>query len=359
MKVGILKPFRGYSPSMLDVYRKILDHNQIEHIEMDINDPLFWDKAKSLDLFLAKITQIDDDLSLAAQVIPVLTNFMNLNCFPNYQTVWHYDDKVKQYYLLKQAGFPVIESYIYWDKRKALEWAHKTKYPVIFKLKGGAGSSNVKKINSRKHAVKLINKAFGRGIHPYYYDIPNRLQALNYNTIAIIKYFLRPIYRKLVLSLTGVPNYIRQKNYIYFQKFMPDNDWDTRVTILGERAFAFRRFVRKNDFRASGSNHYDMSRDSIDMRFVELGFEISKKFGFQSMAYDFVYDENGDPALIEMSYTYGDYPEFSTGYWNPELVWHDGNYIPEYLELVDALNMPKLIQPDIELNSPYKKAKMS
>ena len=76
------------------------------------------------------------------------------------------------------------------------------------------------------------------------------------------------------------------------------------------------------------------------------------------MAYDFIYDENKNPLIAEISYTYGDYPEFSNGYWDKNLIWHSGHYFPEYFELVDALHMPELKLPDIELNSPYKKAKL-
>lgn len=357
--VGILKPFRGTVRPMLEVYKQILDHNNISYIELDINNASFWDDVSKIDLFLAKISQTDDDLALAAQIIPVLNVFSKLCCFPDYQTVWHYDDKVKQYYLLKRCGFPVIDTYIFWDKLKALDWATKTQYPVVFKLKGGAGSSNVKLVTKKHQAVSLIKKAFGRGIHPYYFDLPGKLKASNYDMVKISKYFLKPLYRKLVTGATPLSNYTRQKNYVYFQKFLPGNEYDTRVCILGSRAFAFKRFVRKNDFRASGSNNYDMNRDTIDKDFVRLAFSISKKLGFKSMAYDFVYDERHDPALIEISYTYGDYPEFSTGYWDEDLVWHDGNYVPEYFELVDSLQMPDLKLPNIELDSPYKKARMT
>ncbi|MDD4219272.1 MAG: hypothetical protein PHR10_03715 [Sphaerochaetaceae bacterium] len=343
---------------MLDVYKQILDHNDIPYIDLDINDPGFWNDVKRIDVFMAKIAQTDDDLALAAQIIPVINKFLGVRCFPDYNTVWHYDDKVKQYYLLHSMGYPVIESYIFWDRAKALEWATRTNYPVIFKLKGGAGSVNVKKITKFKQAKGLIEKAFSSGIHPHYFDLPNKFKAFNYDTTKIAKYLTKPFYRRLLLGISGYSNYTRHKNYVYFQKYLPDNAWDTRVTIVGSRAFAFRRFVRKNDFRASGSNHYDMSREKIDMRFVEIGFAISQKLGFQSMAYDFIYDENHEPSLIEMSYTYGDYPEFSTGYWDLQLKWHDGSYIPEYLELVDALNMPDIKQPHIDLDSPYKNAKM-
>lgn len=358
MKVGILKPFRGTYRPMLDVYEQILQHNKIEYKYLDINDENFWEEVKTLDLFLAKIAQHDDDLNLAKQIWPVINKEMNINCFPNWETLWHYDDKVKQYYLLKNHGFPIAECNIFWDKRKALEWADKTTYPVVFKLKGGAGSSNVTLIKNKQQAVKRIKKSFGSGIHPHYYDMRGKLKAYNYNMKKFAKFLLRPYYNKYFKRINAYTNYTRQKNYVYFQKFMPGNEFDTRIAILGKRAWAFKRFNRPNDFRASGSNNYDTRRDQIDMRMVKMAFEISSKLKFQSMAYDFVYDQDKNPVIVEISYTYGDYPEFSTGYWDPELKWHDGNYVPEYLELMDSLHMPELKQPEIELESPYKNAKM-
>ncbi|MCF8367435.1 MAG: hypothetical protein K9G76_00235 [Bacteroidales bacterium] len=358
MKVGILKPFRGTTRPMLDVYRQILDYNNIEHIELDINDLQFWDKVKSIDLFLAKISQIDDDLKLAAQIIPIINNTLKIPCFPNYPTVWHYDDKVKQYYLLSQFGFPIVESYVFWDRISAVEWAKKMEYPLVFKLKGGSGSANVTLVRSFSKAKKLINKSFGKGIHPHFYDLPGKFKAYNYNYKKIAKFLFKPYYNKYFRKVNGYSNYTRHKNYVYFQKFIPNNDHDLRVAILGNRAWAFKRFVRPNDFRASGSNNYDARRDQIDMRAVKIAFEISKKLNFQSMAYDFVYDEKNNPLVVEISYTYGDYPEFSNGYWDENLNWVDGCFVPEYLELVDALDFPELKQPEIKLDSPYTNAKM-
>jgi hypothetical protein len=358
MKVGILKPFRGTYKSMITVYKQILDYNNIDYIDLDINNSTFWQEVKTCDLFLAKFSQIDDDLKLMSQILPVINLFLGINCFPNYNTAWHYDDKVKQDYLLRQFNFPIAESYIFWDKEKALNWAEYTEYPVVFKLKGGSGSANITLVKDKRHAKRLIRKAFGRGIHPHWYDIKGKLKAFNFDITKITKYFLKPYYKKYFRGVNAFSNYTRHKNYVYFQKYMPDNDYDTRVAILGKRAWAFKRFNRKNDFRASGSNNYDTRRDEIDKRMIKIAFDVSEKLGFQSMAYDFVYDKDKNPVILEISYTYGDYPEFSTGYWDQDLNWHNGNYVPEYLELVDALNMPELEQPDIELDSPYKKASM-
>ena len=358
MLVGILKPFRNMHYSELNVYKQVLNYNSIDYIDLDINSDSFWAKIKKINLFLAKIGHYDDDLALAATIVPVINLFLNIPCFPDYNTVWHYDDKVKQYYLLKSMGFPVVDSYIFWDKKEALKWAENANYPVVFKLKGGAGSANVKLIKSAKEAKSLIKKAFGKGIHPYFFDLPGKYKAFNCDKKRMFKYLIKPMYHKLTGKATPFINYHRHKNYVCFQKFLPNNKYDTRVCILGERAFAFKRFVRENDFRASGSNYYDMDRNTIDKNMLKIAFDISVKLNFQSMALDFIYDENKNPLIAEISYTYGDYPEFSNGYWDKNLIWHSGHYFPEYFELVDALQMPELKLPEIEINSPYKKAKM-
>jgi glutathione synthase/RimK-type ligase-like ATP-grasp enzyme len=81
------------------------------------------------------------------------------------------------------------------------------------------------------------------------------------------------------------------KNYVYYQKYLPNNNFDTRVTVIGDRAFAFRRFNRTRDFRASGSGKIDYDMDSIDKRMIKIALETSEECGFQCMAFDFLYDE--------------------------------------------------------------------
>ena len=140
-----------------------------------------------------------------------------------------------------------------------------------------------------------------------------------------------------------------EKNYVLFQKFLPNNLFDTRVSIIGERAFAFRRFNRKNDYRASGSGKINYDLDKIDLRAVEIAFSISNKLGFQSMAYDFLISESKKLEICEISYTYVDTAVYNCpGYWDRNLNWHQGHFWPQYCQLVDALNLPHLKQPEIE-----------
>src|SRR5690606_30193963 len=94
----------------------------------------------------------------------------------------------------------------------------------------------------------------------------------------------------------------KEKGYIYFQDFIPGNNHDTRVVIVGNKAFSIIRYNRKDDFRASGSGHKSYDPALIDPRCLQIAFEVSEKLGMQSCAFDFILDTNNNPLIIEISY---------------------------------------------------------
>jgi hypothetical protein len=131
----------------------------------------------------------------------------------------------------------------------------------------------------------------------------------------------------------------REKGYVYFQDYMPDNQFDTRVTVIGNRAFAFRRMVRSNDFRASGSGAISYDIAHIDMRCIEIAFNISERLRTQSLAFDFVQDTNSTPQLVETSYCYvASAVAACEGYWDRELQWHEESLWPEDAIIQDMLS---------------------
>jgi hypothetical protein len=250
---------------------------------------------------------------------------------------------------LKHHGFPVVESWIFWSKKEALNWIENAVFPLIFKLKGGAGSRNVVLVKTKSQAKRLINRMFHRGI--FSRGIPGfgNVKFKDFNLYKTIHRWGGNILRKLRDEDIS-PFWQIHKNYVMFQKFLDKNDFDTRVTIIGKRAFAFRRFSRYKDFRSSGSGKIDCNVDKIDRVFIKKSFEISNKMKFPSMAYDFLYNENGEPGLCEISYTYSDVAVRNCpGYWDSKLNWHRGHYWPQYFHLMDALNLPDLKQPDMEV----------
>jgi len=345
--VGIHTDQYGNFCPFLQKYEKILNYNNIEHIRLDASDYDFWDKVKKLDLFIFRWSQTDWPKQLAHTILPIIENKMKIKCFPNQATCWHYDDKIREYYLLKQHGFPTIDSYIFWDKTKAIEWAETAQYPTIFKLTGGAGSRNVILINNKNQAIKYIKMMFGKGIDPNKFKFSESTYNKDVGLYKKIHKIGGNVLRKFRDEDTS-PYWQIHKNYALLQKFMPDNDYDTRVTVIGNRAYAFRRFNRNNDFRSSGSGKIDYNVKEIDLKFVKKAFEISNEMKFQSMAYDFLYNENKEPVFCEISYTYMDSAVYKCpGYWDSHLNLHEGHYWPQYFQLMDALNIPELKQPEM------------
>lgn len=130
----------------------------------------------------------------------------------------------------------------------------------------------------------------------------------------------------------------RERGYVYFQDFLPNNEFDTRVTIIGERAFAFRRRVRSNDFRASGSGQILHDRAEINPLCIRIAFEVAFKLGTQSLAFDFINDMQGYPKIVEVSFGYASSPVHDcNGFWDKELNWHEGAEWPEHAILKDLL----------------------
>src|SRR5690606_11345408 len=87
--------------------------------------------------------------------------------FPDFKTSWHFDDKIAQKYILDRIGAPLVPSYVFYDKKSASSWVKQNTFPKVFKLRGGAGSSNVKLVHNRVQAERLIHQAFSKGFSNY------------------------------------------------------------------------------------------------------------------------------------------------------------------------------------------------
>lgn len=250
--------------------------------------------------------------------------------FPCFNTCWHFDDKLGQKYLLESIGAPLVPTHIFYEKEDALAWAKNAAYPKVFKLRGGAGSENVKLVKDKKEALTLIRKAFGRGFPQFnrWTNFKEKIRKIRIGKENAFIGLAKGSYR-LFASSTYAKMKGNEKGYVYFQEFMPNNNSDTRIIIIGDKAFAIKRMVRSNDFRASGSGIMKYEKDEIDTRCVNIAFAISEKLQFQCMTYDFVLNENNEPLIIEISY--GFLPQVYTdcpGYWDKSLNFHEGAFNP-------------------------------
>lgn len=267
---------------------------------------------------------------ITAKKILFALEHAGIKVFPDFNTGWHFDDKVAQKYLLEAIGAPLVPSFVFYDKSEALSWSASTYFPKVFKLKGGAGSANVKLVRTKGEAAKLIRKAFGKGFSQfdqfgYFKEQYNKFIAGKDTLLGVAKGFGR-----LFIPTEFARLQPKEKGYVYFQEFIPNNPFDIRVIVIGEKAFALKRMTRDNDFRASGSGSIIYDKEQIDTNCVKIAFEVNKRIKSQSIAYDFIFDKNNNPLIVEICYGYAIAAYDSCpGYWDSSLQWHAGQFNPQ------------------------------
>jgi glutathione synthase/RimK-type ligase-like ATP-grasp enzyme len=248
--------------------------------------------------------------------------------FPDFNTCWHFDDKVGQKYLLEAIGAPLVPSYVFYSKAEALQWTKLTTFPKVFKLRGGAGSANVRLIRTNKQAKKIINKAFGSGFRRYdpWGGLKERFRMfrLGKSDIAdLIEGLGRFILRTDFEKIAG-----KDKGYVYFQDFIDGCSFDIRVKIADDKCWVYKRLIRENDFRASGSDLQVFSPEGVPMEVIETAFNLSRKLQLQCVAFDFLLSKEYKPLLLEISYGFGYKDDQHYAYWDSEMNWHNEKFNP-------------------------------
>lgn len=249
---------------------------------------------------------------------------MGIKTYPNFNTSWYFDDKVAEKYVLEAIDAPIVSSWVFYHKDSALKWLkNEAEYPIVAKLRRGAGSYNVILLHSYRDAKRYCNTMFGNGINPapkFLADVKSKLVIAHRSSNVIARLKKVPKFFKIMSQARmSFPN---EMGYVYFQKFIPGASCDYRIVVVNDRAWGSMRKVRDNDFRASGAGQSYEDPTLIPINLVKLAFEISDKLDSQSMSYDFVLDRDGHPYIVECSCFFGFDGGDGTFYWDRKLEIH-------------------------------------
>lgn len=328
------------SGSFSDKWIEYCNEKQIPYMIVDCYDYNIIDEMRKCDGLMWHWHQNDHKAILFARQLIYSLEKMGKKVFPNFATCYHFDDKVGQKYLLEAIGAPLAPSYVFYDKTTATKWAESTTYPKVFKLRGGAGSENVQIVKNLRSAKKLINCSYKNGFKPKnrIHYLKERLWAFKRDRNLTSFFNISKGLARLFIPKIHEINLPKEKNYLYFQEFIPENTYDIRIVIIGKRAFAIKRMVRKGDFRASGSGHILYDPEQIPIDCIALSFVLTKKLGNQCLAFDYVFKEK-NPLLIEISYGFNQKGYLPCpGYWDESQKWHEGNFTPEWFMLEDFIS---------------------
>ena len=339
MKLAIHDHPGSYS----DRWIKYCQEKNISYKTVNCYDNDFMAQINGYDGLLWHWDLTDYKSALAARQLTFSLEKKGIKMFPDIRTSWFYNDKVGQKYLLEAINAPLVKSYVFYSKKDALEWLANASFPKVFKLRSGAGSSNVRLIETKKKAKNLINKAFGRGFNQIdpYYRLYDRLKVfLSDRDITAFKKVLTGIARLFILK--DVEKYsTREKGYVYFQDLVPGADGDTRLTVVNDRCFGLRRYCRKGDFRASGTGIRSYNPELLNKEMVKLAFDVADKLGVQSIALDILGDKD-NYKITEMSYCFTiDCCDDCAGYWDKDLNWHEDKVNPQQYIIEDFIKSLK------------------
>jgi len=267
-KVGVVKDCREYlftPPCAYWLrYQRYLEHNNIPYEFFNIYKSNWIEEALNFDVIVWRTASDPATQRDAKTKIYFLENHLKKLCCPTYKEIWSYEDKVRQYYLFKINNIPIVETFITNEKEEAMTFVENELFPIVSKLSTGSGSLGVELIKDKKAAKKFISKVFAPGRNTYW-------------------------------------TYLKQKDYVYFQKYIPDALYDLRIIVVGNIFTGFFRMRPKNDFRASGAGLY--MRKEIPKEALQLAKEVKDKLDVTILAVDMIKSKKqGEYKVIEASF---------------------------------------------------------
>ncbi|MGD9898690.1 MAG: RimK family alpha-L-glutamate ligase [Calditrichaceae bacterium] len=242
----------GFKAKLIDIWKK---------------DSLDYLLEEPIDAFVWWAKHNPEIKNFARRLIYLFNNEINIPTFPDWQSYWHYDDKISQSLLFRKYDIPGADTFIFFNKDEAVEFAKNTHYPIIYKCAHGAGSANVGILKNQTSALNYIRKAFGKGLKTYFKDEI-------------------------------------QKGYVYFQEYLEDNKGDYRLVCFGDdKIQGVFRNNRKGSVFASGSGQFDFPDLPEDM--LNLVADTNKKLGFGVMSYD-ILKKRDQWVITEISVIFGE-----------------------------------------------------
>lgn len=318
--------------------------NHIDYVLVDCYSPDFIKeiKQKNIKAFLWHHSHMKGKDILVSKYIFNTLEHYGINVFPDYYENWHFDDKIAQMYLADIYDLPFVDSFVFFDKNQASNFIKNTQYPLVAKLKGGSGSSNVILLKNYNSARSYVKKAFGKGFKNYspINNLKERIRKYK-KGLSSFTNVLKGIYRFFVPTDYSIAKG-REIGYVYFQKFLPNNNFDIRVIIISNKAFAIKRMVRENDFRASGGGNIIYDYKQIPLECLRVSFDVCNRLNFNCMTFDYVFNELKQPKIVEFSYGFraSGYDK-CPGYWDSDLNWHEGEFNPYGWMVEHVLNKIK------------------
>jgi len=263
-KIGIVQD-RGHYPKWTK-YSRFLEHNSFEYEFYNIHAHDWIERAKGFDVIIGFFSSEFWHLQEMREKYFFLEKFLGKTTYPSAEHANLYENKKLEAYITKLHGLPFANTYISHDKEDALHLLETLRYPLVSKIVPGSGSMGVELVHNSTQARRIVERAFSRNGRRTYF------------------------------------NSFRQKNYVYFQDFIPNDGYDIRAMVVGEKwGFGYYRKVLEGDFRASGMDLVE--KRELPEEALQIARQVNEIVKSPMLAVDMVHGLDGQYHIIEYSPT--------------------------------------------------------
>jgi glutathione synthase/RimK-type ligase-like ATP-grasp enzyme len=244
-------------------YRRFLETNGFPYEIYDLHAHDWIEKAAPLDAVINIVSNDFDRLEETRVKYHFLERSLGKRCYPSAGQVRLYENKSLEAFIAAGCGLPFAKTFVSHAREDALAMIETARYPLVSKIDYSSGSMGVELVPDVRGARRIVRQAFsraGRKVH-----VPWR----------------------------------RQKGYVYFQEFVPNDGFDIRVILVGDQAFGYYRRVPRGDFRASGM--HTVERRGLPEEAIRVALEVQRHVRSPQLVVDMVHGLDGRYVIIEYS----------------------------------------------------------
>lgn len=260
-KVGVIRD-RAATPRWTKYFR-FLRANGFEHEFYDVHSSRWMESAKDFQVIINLPTSSVYHLEELRRKFYVLERVMGIACYPSFEDLLLYEDKFLECYLCSIYGLPFVPTFITNSEQDAYQFVESADLPLVSKIVPGAGSTSVELLRTRRSCERVIRSSFsaaGRASHSPYF---------------------------------------RQKNYVYFQKFIENDGYDLRIITIDDMVFGYYRKVPEHDFRASGMGLVE--KRELPVEAMRIACRAHAAIGSPMLVVDMLRDVKGAYWIVELS----------------------------------------------------------
>jgi hypothetical protein len=215
-RIGIIRDLEPYP--RWTKYWRFCEQNALACDVYDIHAQDWLTQAKRFDVIAGIWSCELHCLEELREKFWVLETQLHKATFPSFAEAFLYENKRLESYITSIHHLPFARTFITHNREDALSMLDKLPYPIVSKMVPASASVGMELIHTSRQARAIIERLFS------------------------------PSGRK-----TQFP-YARQKDFVYFQEFIPNDGYDIRAIVVGNWVFGYYRKVLPGDYRASGMN---------------------------------------------------------------------------------------------------------